>query len=263
MKRLASMFFNDHEMPDRESLPVPVLQTAVDMPPSCVRMKRLASMFFDDHNTPDVEELPVPVIRVASDVPGMQIRGEALSTCKNASSSVSHQGSTLAIDSAGATRSPQPLDSGNPIATYVSTLNRRELEAMNIKLKLNLSCKTTGKHFGHFENVAKQFIEANGGNGLCVVKVGICAAMNLIRRCSSYKLVNLNAMIVPCISYDLTLIESMEAHGIRILSHLPGCRNESPGGESMRRKDGSPRFDGPYCAYVVADRADSKYPIGS
>ena len=71
-------------------------------------------------------------------------------------------------------------------------------------------------------------------------------------------------MIVPHISYDLSFIECTEAHGIRVLKDLKGCRNEILGGESMRKStDGPPAFNGPYCAYVVAARADGRLRIGS
>ena len=120
---------------------------------------------------------------------------------------------------------------------------------------------TSGVLFGHAEDACRRFIDSIGGASLAVFKIGISA--DPVQRWQWYKIQNFTEMVVMCCSMELPLVESLEAHLVRLLRAHTGCRNQQPGGESMRTKSGNPRFPGPWFCYIVGSRADIRARIGS
>ena len=100
----------------------------------------------------------------------------------------------------------------------------------------------------------------NGGEDMCVFKIGITA--NVVTRMDDYRAENFTFLAAIHCDEDLTAVESMEIHCVRLFHHLSSCRNINGGGESMRTKEKQPRHPGPYILYCVAARADSRARIG-
>ena len=120
---------------------------------------------------------------------------------------------------------------------------------------------SSGMVFQHAEAVCERVIQAHGGPELAVIKIGITANPEV--RWSFYQMENFQQMVITHSSDDLSQIESLEAHLIRLFKHLKGSRNDLPGGESMRRKDKSPRFPPPYLCYIVGVPANVRARVGS
>lgn len=152
--------------------------------------------------------------------------------------------------------------SDGDITSFIAGVDRDALKRAGIQLMLNTKAKTAGIHFEHHSKIISTVIDRNGTHDLCCFKLGICAFMNLEQRMVSYRMKNFTDFVVSIVSFDLSLVECAEAHGIALFKHYAGCRNIQLGGESMRR-NGIPRFEGPWCTYVVATRADRFVNIGS
>ena len=97
-----------------------------------------------------------------------------------------------------------------------------------------------------------------GGPQLCVYKIGITSDLN--QRWASYKGQHFAHMMCIHASNNLSTVEHLEASLImRFSQEKQGSfRNVSPGGEGMRKKNGTPRFPPPYFVYAVGANASQR-----
>jgi hypothetical protein len=213
------------------------------------RVSRLASLLLDpEEESIDVRSLPPAVEPLIADVssPGGHLGTGRVSTQKRARTP---NDVTLAV-----------RDTQFPGARVRSLGQAEGIEFKLIRQKFDVM-PSSGAVFGHAENACHRFIQSRGGPELAVFKVGITS--NPTQRWTSYVEQNFQYMMVMLSSDDLSLVEALEAHLVRLFKALPGCRNDLPGGESMRCKDRTPRFSGPYHCYIVGSPANLNCRIGS
>lgn len=142
----------------------------------------------------------------------------------------------------------------------IDVLQKHGIEVGNIHIPM-----CAGRIITALETSINLFRSQLGGDALCVFKIGISGSeCNLVTRYEAYKVEGFSRMKLIYASLCLERIEDFEAILIRVFENSkPKLRNESPGGESMRKSNGEPRFAGPYCLYVVGARADQSRRVGS
>ena len=171
---------------------------------------------------------------------------------------------TIMVDVSPASTMPS---SGSSVSSGTAG-HKERLEAIKdagIKIHLprtmSLSSGFAGALFAHGERACLAFIETIGGSELAVFKIGITA--NIVQRWGYYREQNYDFMSAIACLEDLTMIECLEAHLIRIFRDYAGIRNEVRGGEGLRKASGEARFSGPYYTYITGTPANVRYPIGA
>ncbi|CAE7838701.1 unnamed protein product, partial [Symbiodinium necroappetens] len=146
-------------------------------------------------------------------------------------------------------RSPRKEFSGSRDTLVLEVDN-----ASRIIWKLPNHVALAGRILEHCQAVIHRVRLETGGLELAIYKIGIthdcCARFEL------YRAKGWDQMVVMHECPDLGSVEMLEA---ALISHHRGtkqCRNISKGGEGMRDKLYKPKFDPPYCCYVVSARAD-------
>ena len=147
--------------------------------------------------------------------------------------------------------------SRSPRKEFSGSRDRLVLEVDNasrITWKLPNHVALAGRILEHCQAVIHRVRLETGGLELAIYKMGIthdcCARFEL------YRAKGWDQMVVMHECPDLGSVEMLEA---ALISHHRGtkqCRNISKGGEGMRDKLYQPKFDPPYCCYVVSARAD-------
>ena len=111
-----------------------------------------------------------------------------------------------------------------------------------------------GKVLAHCEQCIEQLRRATGGESLAIYKIGITHSCT--PRFELYEANGWTKMLVMFQSSDLGTIEMLEAALIAQRKHRLQCRNIQLGGEGMRLRTFTPKFEPPYYCYCVAARAD-------
>ncbi|CAE7822447.1 unnamed protein product, partial [Symbiodinium sp. CCMP2456] len=105
----------------------------------------------------------------------------------------------------------------------------------------------------HCVNVINAVRREHGGDALCVFKIGLTS--DPFQRRRSYEQQNFKAFVVLHKVSQPELLGMMEMLEAALIAEFHDnercCRNKQLGGESMRKKDFSPRFPPPYFAYCV------------
>lgn len=156
--------------------------------------------------------------------------------------------------------SPVPAVTGLPCAAAKGSKDQNNAD---LDVRVIGDANTAGKILSHCISVVRQFQQENGGEALCVFKLGLTA--NPVQRRESYRKQNFKNFIIihqTCRSDLLGMMEMLEA---AVIAHFYDsgyrCRNIQRGGESMRNRDQEPRFPPPYYAYCAATNASQKEPI--
>jgi hypothetical protein len=136
-----------------------------------------------------------------------------------------------------------------------------KMEAAGIKMKARVKMRNAGKLLEWCVGQVAVFRNSLGGESMAVFKIGIAAYVNIVRRFESYQEDGCTAMNLIHVSHCLARVEDFEAFLIHLFRGQTGCRNVRPGGESMRTKGGSARFEGPYVLYLAGARADQSRAI--
>ena len=121
----------------------------------------------------------------------------------------------------------------------------------------------SGKLLDHCVHNIQMFRKGLGGLPLCVYKIGITSDLN--QRWLSYRDQNFKRMLCVHATNNLSTVEHMEAALILIFKQeMEGAiRNVNKGGEGMRLKDGTARFQPPYFVYCVgADASQRELLLG-
>lgn len=115
----------------------------------------------------------------------------------------------------------------------------------------------------HCVNVINAVRREHGGDALCVFKIGLTS--DPFQRRRSYEQQNFKAFVVLHKVSQPELLGMMEMLEAALIAEFHDnercCRNKQLGGESMRKKDFSPRFPPPYFAYCAATNAAQRQPI--
>ena len=135
-----------------------------------------------------------------------------------------------------------------------STAQKSSLGEDGIHYSLIAETTLSGKVLHHCLRCVNRLRMATGGEQLCIYKVGI--THNCQARFELYKSNGWSKMLVMFASSDLGQIEMLEAAVISHHQTNQQCRNISKGGEGMRTKACSAKFDPPFYCYCTAARAD-------
>ena len=123
--------------------------------------------------------------------------------------------------------------------------------------------KIASRILHHCVRVVNNIRSENGGKSLCVFKIGITS--DAWQRREGYLKQNFKSFVIlhkVCQAELLGMCEMLEAALIaEFHDNVRCCRNKQGGGESMRKKDFSPRFKPPYYVYCAATDASQKEPI--
>jgi hypothetical protein len=109
----------------------------------------------------------------------------------------------------------------------------------------------------HCESMLEQILAENGGENMCIFKVGITGQPEV--RAVHYLESGFRQVFLIHNSHLPCVIEQLEVLLIGKFGHCVGCRNRNPGGEGRMRA--CPFPDGPFYLYVAASRADQRRPI--
>ncbi|CAE7446166.1 unnamed protein product [Symbiodinium sp. CCMP2592] len=157
-------------------------------------------------------------------------------------------------------QSPNPAVTGLPCA---ATKSRKDPSEEDLDMRVIGEASAAGKILRRCIDVVRKVRYENGGEQLCVFKIGLTA--NPVRRRASYRDQNFRNFVIihqTCRSDLLGLMEMLEAAIIAEFYDAGcRCRNRQLGGESMRDRDQRPRFAPPYYAYCAATNASQREPI--
>ena len=122
---------------------------------------------------------------------------------------------------------------------------------------------TAGRILWHCVDTVRAIQKENGGQQLCVFKIGLTA--NPTKRRESYRQQNFKNFVIIHQTYRSDLLGMLEMLEAAIIAEFYDngyrCRNRQLGGESMRDRNQVPRFPPPHYVYCAATNASQKEPI--
>ncbi|CAE7474191.1 unnamed protein product, partial [Symbiodinium microadriaticum] len=125
------------------------------------------------------------------------------------------------------------------------------LESSSLDTRLISETAVASKILWHCVTVINAIRQEHGGESLCVFKIGLTS--DPFQRRQSYLEQNFKSFVVVHKASQPELLGMMEMLEAALIAEFHDnercCRNKQLGGESMRKKDFSPRFPPPYFAY--------------
>lgn len=139
----------------------------------------------------------------------------------------------------------------------------RQVESSGLDERLISETAVASKILWHCVRVINAVRREHGGEALCVFKIGLTS--DPLQRRASYVAQNFKSFVLlhkVSTRELLGMLEMLEAALVaEFHDNQRCCRNKQLGGESISKKDFSPRFPPPYFAYVAATNAAQREPI--